>query len=1589
MISSGVLSRLGRVVPILLLLLCASWIHSAPDYTGVSPNLFPIFSDDENVDIFVSGSWQFELSGGVGFGYSQKDGFFGGVSQGGVTEGFGWNQTPDITLSVWLFDRLMLETFFSKRWEDNTFKASYIGKEGELLQRVTIGNSDQYIGRFAGVVASDSPYSGFGLSGRLATPRTEHEFLLRFDPTDNNTDLFVGSNRVEEYTIEPDSFIRGRYFILPDRGVSGVEILVEDYDGDRVAGDGRRYSIADPATYNLDAERGTVEFVEPLGGYTLIGYPGFSTTFSFTGSNSSQWGLSGAYSLPVVSVPSRGEGASEEYLVLWSPGRFTPLEVCRFYTTPVTLSDEESWKSVVSLVARSSPEGVGENLKWSGGEDGVIAVGSSEVEPQSILYSYPLLEVEPDGGIYGPNSAGGATPAVETRSAKIIRIQSLKPVEKYLLSKPLKNSVQVYVNGLREERYTINNSGQLSFDRVIHASDRIEITYQSSRSSELGGDLLFAWGSRFNPVSGLSLEVGTKLKWNFMNQGYTSRIDQSPGQLLLSLATSYRVGELDIDLITSASLNSPDTVGRFQIAGMQGEGMVVPVLPTGVYPASPSDRFSQSDRGILYSKNYLEYSVTGTAVIKDYKATLSSDSIYAYEEGSRVGPYVATASSDDRGGNILLIDGRMEGMEWVGAQLPLRDPDSSGRNLSGHRAINLAWRWSGEVPDSVDIAVEIGTLGEDLDGDGVLDKEGSTYDDGFIFNDSRRGISLKYGGGAPGVGNNFIDSEDANGNGVLDLETEFQVVSINISPTGANRAIYPTGEWSYIRIPLTPAQRSRLVSANAIKIILANRDSSPKETTLLVGDIFFEGSTLLPTRGDGLEVSETYEGQLPLSERPDSSLETEHPEVASNFASKNSSQKILRVAWDSPWEATGYFNPVFLSSYSTLSFYVRIPDDNSDDNSDRSIRLALGLLDEEGRGMRATVPFERSDKWRKVSIDYSKKTIQIDGVQVDEGEVSFTPPPRAVTQLTLAIDETEGGRLYLDEIHLDGSLLDLALTASTSIAYGFPNFQLVAGGFRFLAAPSIRVVGSIAGNTPVLGHAELSFRDLQGEGRGELNLVLLESRVQATVNAMSSGSSLGWGGDHTITIPSKRSWFSLVDSFSYLNRPWIQHFSRSNSLSLTPTPLFGMTISSSARYSNGDDTLNQVWSGTITSTVEELLSLKLQTDWGLTSGEWVWSPASYPESWWKGFALVVATSEGKPVQRRGSVSGKLALSQSWGSPKLDFDLGYFNNVGGVSTGHTFKTEGGLDFPFTVGESVDGWRISPSYRRTITTTSPSEADLFSEDLAHIGRLGESLAIAWNPLPFAELYMGKIGEDVVRAFDDAGLTRLKFSPKWSLSITRPVGSYISNLYLPVNLSVTQSRLMEKTVSRLSDSRVTEISLMFRALNLFGRLGVLPRFNFYRTEEITSIIGYTINEDLHAGKGIKHQLEIDNHIYFKGNSGDTVELNHNFSLDATPTVSWSDSLEITWIHRNDLPGFTLPKFFPRELFHEPSLRHDERLEIDLSEYGSSVGLKLQHQTSLEFSVGRIGAFITISINHTLQNQGSLFLVGLQGGLNGELSF
>jgi len=204
---------------------------------------------------------------------------------------------------------------------------------------------------------------------------------------------------------------------------------------------------------------------------------------------------------------------------------------------------------------------------------------------------------------------------------------------------------------------------------------------------------------------------------------------------------------------------------------------------------SMPEGFSQSNRALIYYYYYRDLS---------NPESLKGESFNAYKIGysSKPGPFnIATGHIPD---SVKSLDSQISlvfDYDFATGNcfsVVTQDLHREAIDLSGIQYIEMWVRLEGQTStDSIDLFLDLGSLNEDSDGDGILDKEDSN-NNGYIDANPSSGYSEDRGysfdgnnktlvGSGPGLssstkGDGVLNSEDLNKNGILDTsENSFKV----------------------------------------------------------------------------------------------------------------------------------------------------------------------------------------------------------------------------------------------------------------------------------------------------------------------------------------------------------------------------------------------------------------------------------------------------------------------------------------------------------------------------------------------------------------------------------------------------------------------------------------------------------------------------------------------------------------------------------------------------------------------------------------------------------------------------------------------
>jgi hypothetical protein len=1469
---------------------------------------------DADFELLMKGAWRASLSYSEGLRFNPDGSVQFPFGFPGFAEGFLFEQVPALTFSVWLAHRWFLEVSVVSKFEDNTFVLGYAGQPGELVQRVFLGNKDTKIGSYDFIDLPAQSKSSIGASALFTTPVSQHELLLRFDSTREGKKVFYGKSEASERCLSPAACAGGRYFMLPDAGVTDAAVFLEDSNGVYADQLGHRYRQAtaneiflDPTDgflYVLCEHKGRIA-VHYMKGVSTVGdpalgtgaLPGVSTSgppyYIDLSQPAQNFNFGAAYNLDDLSARQLLIN-SQTCLLLWEPGKFSPFEMMAAYDLGNPAPQDLS-KVRIKLIQKGLPDS----------SYPITPAVSFEVTPGRTFFvvyqnadrrgdfrnHYPFPD--PDHQLYGP-VLDHIPPFFEYD----IFVEAATGVETYTLeSNVVPGSITVKRNGVEETRFTYDpNSYTLVFNTPIYPYDRIEVDYRVSEAERNAGDIVFGWGNRFpfSPLASLDLALG--LRWNILPGAYSERAYSKTGALVFSAALAGQSEHFAYRLSGALSYSNPDTTGIMRLAGMEGNGfeiepsenLATPCAPpvSAPVPEIPGLTLTQSNRGRLLYKDYRQYDSLGGSRLMGYDWTPPADQIWSYANGSKPGPYLVAGDSQSANGQSLVLDFALTNYhDWVGIQLPISYRNGTA-DLSQIRSIIASLRTVDlSLGGSFDVYLQIGATAEDTDGDGVLDAETSELSSGYAFNDSGNMVNLSVGGGPKNEGNGVINTEDLDGNGSLDAEDPALVYTSTVLSFNSNQG------WQSYTLPVL--DQNRLKKARALRIIIVNANlSGATNARLLVDKLILAGSGFWSNVDAGsyteLSVKQVGEGLVgvPL-------LANAFPEVRDTFHNSGTDQEALQVAWAGGVLGSGWTVKTALGygvegiRYQRLVFYSY-----RDAAADGS--LTFTLLDVNGKGARCTFPAASlaAGAWQKISLDLFSGALTINDAAVTPTSLAVDPDCGSLVFLSLSLADTSAsGMLLFDEVHLRDPESRIGAAAAFTGELKFPGTIASLGGVPLLSDVSVaeKAQARTAGFSTMYSRPqeEASFRSLSNLKTG-----ILFAGLEVEVLADSLGDAFTFSGGHLLTLPRTDFPLVLTDRYSERTGSTGTDFAREDTLRLLLPKFLSASLDQSS-YSR-DSLLSQTWTGNLTFDALAPYQACLAVQWFQSAPGFTQEETWYLPDWIGAFAYAVPWTGG-PANAR---SFKESLTQTLATEPLGAKLAFSSGFGSYDitpVSHAQKDD--LALSLTLPVKLGSVLIEPFYSRTLSVldTADEEGSLELDTARHYARFA-SHSFFFGMIPLYEIF----SPDSNAVFQSlcAGAGQADYKPEIGLSFGRQFGSTLLDLFLPSKITFGYGKeyilqgTMFNAFERLSGS------VLFNAINLFGSKGTYKLFPFYAVDSFaTSFKAGIVFRETRLPES--SSLSLESAYSFESEQGDKLVLRNLFSVDnaAQFLVADKGGVEFGW--------------------------------------------------------------------------------------------
>mgnify|MGYP006269738293 FL=1 len=1595
------------------------------------PAVFDLDTGNTEVDLFLFGTWTARSQLATGLSIAPDTGITAPSPYPGFETEF-FAQSVDLTLSLWLFQRYFFEASVADESDINTIAAGYYAAGDELVRELVFGNVplavQPYPYQYAG-----SPRARAGATPnpaavlRLATAATYHELLVRLENSQAREAVFLGGRRLDQDRRGAGAWLRRRAFVLPDRPVQDLEVLVADPDGSVAAGSGwegaprfRRLAESD-GDYVVDRSAGTlrlsesvaesgrtvavfyrtaggapvgagsagIESMVPLDADSLSPTSGARIDFSFSsdrlfdlltgttaGGDPDQGPPLDAYRLPLAD----GRNA----LILARRGLWSPFEAANLYALPEGLSGSDD-SLRVELVRR----GTGDPIDNAGLyqlrriPDRALVEVTAGRDPESLEYRYPFAARPPrtaSAAIYGPNARRSDDPSdvdLLVRTAG----SATEAGEVQLDGAVVPGSLSVSVDGRTLDGFSFDPaSGLLTLPDSVSPSSRVEVRFREFVPGEGGSDLVVVSGNTWQPREELSMSLAAGLRWTLSDRSFSTAEDEHPGSVTLSGGVSHQGERLELEVDGAVQLTQADTTGLLRLAGAGPETLRLAPDAENLFPsAADAGTLEPADRVLPPYRDAWSVDALGNVSLLTYAQQLPADEPGS---GARVGPWLANSSDAAYTGPVAVTEWDTLAPEaWAGTLLRFTESPTDLRDIGtlafDYRLLPPAGSTAQPGGGTLELLIRVGATDEDLDGDGVLDEGRSRSDPLLEFNAA--GVARAAGQDAPGLA--AAHSEDANGNGVLDPAGAGGLLERTLSPNSAS------GAWQRASVDLSDlssAERQLLADSSAVEIVVRNTDGG----TGVSGGRLLVGAVELSRSGSGVRLLADGNGSARASraEDPqagDQSLRSRYPRVGERLAGTADEQRVYTLDWSGGdgTEVTLELDTAAVTTgrYATIGVYLYLDDSAEAAGSDDELRLRLTPY----RGapasetLQVTVPAdELTGGWNELSIPDGAAP-RIDGRPA--GSVDQRPAAGTVLRrMEVSVLGMSQGRLLVDELHARDPQVGLAGAAGLELTWRDTVETGALAGLSYQLRQDLGVQTDAfrAANTTSVGRA------LAGTSSVELS----RGRVQVGGEAglRSTAGTVDGRFGHRLTVPlAPEGRVSVSEQFlrDYDRRAPVE--TRSLSLRLAAPPLDAQ-VQADGRADARET--SQEWRMLLTPALPDALRVALSASASVVALDRTAEPGDYAERWAASTGRLVPTELDRGRREREQELGLEGALRDW-SYRL---AGGTTGAGSVTGLQEHRMVLGSNLPVDIRPSGRRpWRVSLSYDRRWQRGEAAGAGSFAGDRRDWAERFADEPLALLAPPFLEFFQPPADLGLAGALPTDGSRN--YDARAGLSYSRAVGSRLEDLLVPSSAELSLGRDRSWEADSRADQRSWQAEFTAVAINLFGSSGSRPRSTRFESDEYRNALLLELRESPETGNR-DWTTELVQETRLFAASAREISLESSVTLQGPDAESeaYRSTLGHSW-EVDRAPAWQLLERVEGRVFY----RHTQelRLEANRADRAFTTGVvELSHESALV-----VGANGQIAVYGDLGWQGDagryenglLHLLGMAIGIEGRLQY
>jgi hypothetical protein len=1459
---------------------------------------------DTDVSLQIAGYWKGALQGNLGFAVSPL-----GTQAVSPDSPVLFTQEADLTLSLWILDRWFVEANFLDNTDVNTYRAGFQGLPGEMVQYAGIGNTGLDFPAFPYLdLGGDSP-SSFGFYSRLGSENLTVHTLFRYDAAAREERTFVGS-RERTYTyVSPRNPARGISFVLPDENLdSEPAVYLEDEKGTLRDSGGRRWRLAAPSEYAAGRAAGLVELSVTPKGLVAAAYSkggsdqpwnsslGSYTTTGFLRDVQIHFDPSGT-NIDLQNYPQSGGGTTPGMpgaviingtpaLVVYEPGTFSPFERQNRYEAPSSASVQ------AALVRLSS------GAEFPGYD--LLPLDTASISADIPLYAVTetrraLFELIRRGG--GTDRRGPETrwplaaefpPVYLPGSASFTEDLSLRFTNygssgAYAIGTDVvPGSVQVWRSGIQDPNFSYNPSGgTVTLASPAGFNEVIRITYLKRSDETRLGSIAAGFGTVYHrEYSPFTSALALGIRWNLtQDSSFTEEGVNNPGTVAVSAKTAWDYDYLKTGITAGLAFEQTDTTGLYRAAGMEGNEIALALPPASSFISQPPHSLGSlpqpsflldiSNRADLVYRNYRDNaSLNGNIMSIDWggaAAVSGQDRPYPVKD-----PRLTSET------HVLAAEFTLTQNQWTGFEVPLGD---DGILLAQAREIEIPFRFYGfnGTPSDFHVILQIGSL--------------SSKDTAFTEN--------------PAL--------------VFEQELFDGAVFFDNSAFDENARI--------ARFVLGDNDRLKLADARYLRVVAvyAGSGAARIEGRVLLAPPIVRGAVFRPVTFDGDTISEAsdFSGKgtvktAEIRETGADSLEAAFADEIKRLHPASGRQRVLEITWEGMSSglsagADGRISALPLADYRVLSFFARGPelkDSGGSGTAPDAYGGTLKFVIADGPGfahnggkpcLEAEIPLGafKPGKWSKVSIRYQggDQGVQVDGVNAGGAHFTYRPvrtdsggerpAGRAAYAAVLVNPDATGplpdGNLRIDEIMLEEASPLYRLNLGGGAEYSRPGTLLGIGKIPVLADFSVSTTleGEVRGDPFTEGSPAAG--GLINRSNAEISL--FGAKLNGNLAFTTAEETFIWSAGHAVS----RSFgpFQAGESFSAAPAD----SSANHRVNLDFSSIFYSRLSAEALYEL--NRLNRKWNLALGVMPPQKYIPSLAVDsaatWNDRNGE-IGEAETYGGLWLRSWQPM-APDLGADAEGRTT---RTAITLTEAAKPLGAIITVEGNTAFARANNLTRSQSAarLDLPVSIGGTSLNFQAAREFRRHLLF---SGNDALDDGRKFFESVNDSLPL-WGVVPFYSLFAPELNGALDKSLENSPSRLLAdytaFNDRFVFTGRFPSRYDLTAFIIPAGAGASVDRMLEQKMDTRSDVLRLGGNLNFSAINMFGVMGYLPLFKFYRGDEFSHTLESSVA--LPRGEDLSWRLQSALGANFHGFSGGVLGFANTLTFGSQ---GWLESIKADW--------------------------------------------------------------------------------------------